>query len=271
MKTPAPKKSSPDKVRDSGFNTPSLDRALAVLGSIARSSEGLTLSQIAENLTLPVNFVYRVTQSLVSHGYALRDPAKRFRIGPQALALCGPVVNDIPLTEAALPTMRWLSEQTGEAAHVGILSGTEGIVLERVIGDAFIKFYVERGTRFPLHTSGPGKAILAFQSEPRLDEILAQLTFEQFHPWTIGSRAEYLACLEGVRGRGWATDLGEHVEGLHCLAAPIFGADGHAIASVWVTGPSHRLSEDRMQELCGRVVEAGQRISETLHPDRIFQ
>jgi DNA-binding IclR family transcriptional regulator len=61
------------------------------------------------------------------------------------------------------------------------------------------------------------------------------------------------------------------VEGLHCLAAPIFGADGHAIASVWVTGPSHRLSEDRMQELCCRVVEAGQRISETLHPDRIFQ
>ncbi|MEI7775874.1 MAG: hypothetical protein WCK17_13985, partial [Verrucomicrobiota bacterium] len=51
---------------------------------------------------------------------------------------------------------RWLSEHSGEAVHLGIISGNEGIVLERVIGKAQIKFYTERGTRFPLHTSAPG-------------------------------------------------------------------------------------------------------------------
>ena len=158
-----PKPKAP--VQDSGFSTPSLDRALAVLQCLGGHPHGLTLSEIAESLKLSVNFVYRVTQSLVSHGYLVRDAEKRFSVGSAMLKLCQPVIDDIPLTEAALPAMRWLSDQTGEAAHLCILSGSEGIVLERVIGRAMIKFYVERGTRFPLHTSGPGKAMLAFTPE----------------------------------------------------------------------------------------------------------
>ena len=80
-----------------------------------------------------------------------------------------------PLAEAALPAMRWLSDQSGEAAHLGILSGFEGLVLERVIGRAMIKFYVERGVRFPIHTSGPGKVILAFMPEAERERIMRML------------------------------------------------------------------------------------------------
>ena len=60
-------------VRDSGFSTPSLDRALTVMQCMGGQSSGLTLSEIASKLGLSVNFVYRVTQSLVAHGYVVRD------------------------------------------------------------------------------------------------------------------------------------------------------------------------------------------------------
>jgi DNA-binding IclR family transcriptional regulator len=253
-------------VRDSGFSTPSLDRALAVLQCLGSSSVGLTLSEIAERLGLSVNFVYRVTQSLVAHGYVVRDAEKRFSIGAQMLALCQPVVDDVPLAEAALPAMRWLSEQTGEAAHLGIISGFEGIVLERVIGRALIKFYVERGTRFPLHTSGPGKVMLAFMPEPERDEVIAGMNFERFQPWTIANRKDFLKCLDDVRKKGWAVDAGEHLEGHHCLGAPILGADGNAIASLWITGPSQRLSEERMTKLAPVVKKAGVMVTAALNP-----
>jgi DNA-binding IclR family transcriptional regulator len=252
---PKPKPKAP--VHDSGFSTPSLDRALAVLHCLGGHPQGLTLSEIAESLKLSVNFVYRVTQSLVSHGYLVRDAEKRFSVGSAMLKLCQPVVDDVPLTEAALPAMRWLSDQTGEAAHLGILSGSEGIVLERVIGRAMIKFYVERGTRFPLHTSGPGKVMLAFTPDSERDEIISGMKFERFQPWTISNRKEFLKCLDAVRINGFATDVGEHLEGHHCLAAPIFNTEGHAIASLWITGPSQRLSEERMAKLAAVVKQAG--------------
>ena len=244
-------------VHDSGFSTPSLDRALAVLHCLGGHPQGLTLSEIAEALKISVNFVYRVTQSLVSHGYLVRDAEKRFSVGSAMLKLCQPVIDDVPLAEAALPAMRWLSDQTGEAAHLGILSGFEGIVLERVIGRAMIKFYIERGTRFPLHSSGPGKAILAFTPEAERDEIIAGMKFERFQPWTISNRKDFLQCLGHVRNTGFATDVGEHLEGHHCLAAPIFDAAGNAMASLWITGPSQRLSEDRMAKLAAVVKKAG--------------
>ncbi len=249
-----PKPKAP--VHDSGFSTPSLDRALAVLHCLGVYPQGLTLSEIATELKLSVNFVYRVTQALVAHGYVVRDAEKRFSVGSAMLKLCQPVIDDVPLTEAALPAMRWLSDQTGEAAHLGMLSGFEGIVLERVIGRAMIKFYVERGTRFPLHTSGPGKVMLAFTPEAERDEIIAGMKFERFQPWTIANRKDFLKCLDLVRAQGCAVDAGEHLEGHNCLAAPIFDAEGHAIASLWITGPSQRLSEERMTKLASVVKKA---------------
>lgn len=251
-------------VLDSGFSTPSLDRALAVLQRLGGHPLGLTLSEIAESLGMPVNFVYRVTQSLVAHGYVVRDAEKRFSVGTQLLNLCQPVTDDVPLTEAALPAMRWLTEETGEAAHLGILTGHEGIVLERVIGRAMIKFYIERGTRFPIHTSAPGKVMLAYMPEAERDAILSGMKFERFQPWTISNRKDFLKCLEAVRQQGHAVDEGEHLEGHHCLGAPILDSDGHAIASLWITGPSQRLSTERMTKLAPVIKRAGHMASAAL-------
>lgn len=239
------------------FSTPSLDRALSVLECLASRTGGLTQTELAAELGLTANFVYRTTQSLLARGYLHRDADKRFRLSAKLLRLGQPVLDDVPLAEAALPVMRWLSEETGEASHLGILVGNEGLVLERVIGTAPIKFYVERGTRFPIHTSGPGKVMLAFMPEAERDAVIAAMTFERFHPWTISNREDFLVCLEDVRGKGWAVDVGEHLEGHHCLGAPILDARGSAIASLWISGPSQRLTEDRLAKLAPVVKKAG--------------
>jgi len=246
------------------FSTPSLDRALAVLECLAARSEGLTQTELASELGLTANFVYRTTQSLVAHGYLHRDADKRFRLSGKLLQLSQPVIDDVPLAEAALPAMRWLSEETGEASHLGILVGNEGLVLERVIGTAPIKFYVERGTRFPIHTSAPGKCLLAFCSGEERETILTGYHFHAFHPWTIASRADFEQCLERVRAEGFATDLGEHLEGHHCLGVPVFDREDRAFASLWITAPAHRLDESRIAALEGQLIEAGHIVSKAL-------
>ena len=83
------------------------------------------------------------------------------------------------------------------------------------------------------------------------------MKFERFQPWTIANRKDFLKCLDEVRINGFAVDAGEHLEGHHCLAAPIFDAEGNAIASLWITSPSQRLSEERMAKLTAVVKQAG--------------
>lgn len=258
-----PSRSARTVVADSGFSTPGLDRALAILNCLSKQPSGLSLSEISDQLGLSTNFIYRTSQSLVAHGYLLRDGEKRFTLGPGLLRLSQPFVDDVPLGEAALPTMRRLSEQTGEAVHLGMISGEEGVVLERVIGTAPVKFYVERGVRFPLHCSAPGKVLLAFGSEATTDDLVRRIKLTRHQPATIHTRDALRSCLDTVRRKGWATDIGENLAGHNCLAAPILDRDGTAIASIWLTGTSLRLSHSRMTEITSIVVESAQKITRT--------
>lgn len=255
-------------VRDSGLSTPSLDRALAVLECVAGQPSGLSQSEIAAALGLSANFVHRIVHALTAHGYLRCDGSKRFSLTGKLLAMSRPFVDDIPLTEAALPAMRWLSAETGEAAHLGILTGPSGLVLERVVGSAPIKFYVERGTRFPVHTSAPGKCIAAFLPETEREALVASIDFTPYQPWTLADPADFERCLETVRAEGFALDLGEHLEGHHCVGAPVLDTDGVAVAGIWITGPSVRLSEARMVELAPTVIEAGRQASAALRGER---
>jgi DNA-binding IclR family transcriptional regulator len=63
--------------------------------------------------------------------------------------------------------------------------------------------------------------MLAFMPEAERDAVIAGMMFERFQPWTISNRKDFLKCLEDVRKKGWAVDAGEHLEGHHCLGAPI--------------------------------------------------
>jgi DNA-binding IclR family transcriptional regulator len=108
--------------------------------------------------------------------------------------------------------------------------------------------------------------MLAFMPEAERDEILAGKTVERLQPWTISNRKDFLKCLDDVRKKGWAVDAGEHLEGHHCLGAPILNAEGNAIASLWISGPSQRLSEERLVKLAPVVKKAGAMASIALNP-----
>jgi DNA-binding IclR family transcriptional regulator len=107
--------------------------------------------------------------------------------------------------------------------------------------------------------------MLAFMPEKERDEVIAGMKFERFQPWTISNRKDFLKCLNDVRKKGWAVDAGEHLEGHHCLGSPILDPEGNAIASLWISGPSQRLSEDRLVKLAPVVKKAGLMASNALN------
>ena len=59
---------------------------------------------------------------------------------------------------------------------------------------------------------------------------------------TITSKSEFLSVLSRVRQDGFATDLGEDMEGVNCVGAPIFNEYGEPIAALWISAPSGRIN-----------------------------
>jgi IclR family acetate operon transcriptional repressor len=95
----------------------------------------------------------------------------------------------------------------------------------------------------PLHSCAPGKAILAWWSEPRRDEWFRGHTLKRFTPTTLTDRTQLQAELETSRARGYTIDRAEGLEGIHCVAAPILDVHGVPLASVTIMAPVSRLPE----------------------------
>jgi DNA-binding IclR family transcriptional regulator len=67
-----------------------------------------------------------------------------------------------------------------------------------------------------------------------------------------------------IRARGYAVAVDELEVGLAALAAPVLGPDGIAIAALSVSGPTIRLTRDRIAELAPALVEQSRLVSRRL-------
>jgi DNA-binding IclR family transcriptional regulator len=108
-----------------------------------------------------------------------------------------------------------------------------------------------------------GKVLLAFGAAtlPR-DHRFAALTER-----TIVDPATFERELARVRHAGYATTIDELEIGLSAMAAPVVAADGTALAALSISGPSLRLTTQRIAELRPVIVEQSTALSEQLGHD----
>ena len=99
------------------------------------------------------------------------------------------------------------------------------------------------GSLCPLHASGAGKALLAALDQKERNELMDQLSFDAMTEKTLCSKALLNQEVERIIAEGRSYDREEHVEGMQCVAAPIFNETGSPICALSVSGPSVRVTE----------------------------
>ncbi|MDB5350207.1 MAG: IclR family transcriptional regulator [Planctomycetota bacterium] len=237
----------------------SLQRGLAVLELLAARSEGATLSEITGHLGLPGASVLRISRTLVDLGYLSRDDrTKRYFLTNSFLLMGPPRGRDHGLSECAISAMRTIRQATGETTQLCCIVETEMVIIEQLLAVHSFKYSADLGARCPLHSCAPGKAIVAFLSEPERDVILDKIRFKRFTPSTITTRRAFSTELERIRRCGYAVDRAEGMTGIHCVAAPILDRQNAAVAAITIAGPSSRITEDEF-EVIGQIVREGAR------------
>ncbi|MFP4274189.1 MAG: HTH-type transcriptional regulator BhcR [Paracoccaceae bacterium] len=241
----------------------SLDRALEVLDLLA-NEDGLTLSEIAARLDASPATVYRVLQTCQAHEVTETDPqTQQWHLGPGAFRLGAAFLRRTSLVERARPVMRMLMEATGETANLGIEKGGEVLFLSQVETQESIRAFFPPGTLSPMHASGIGKALLARLLAERRERLLAQ-PLTRFTERTITDPEALRADLARSVARGWALDDQEKAEGMRCIAAPVFDLHGEVVAGLSVSGPLHRMHDDRLEPIGRAVARAAVTLSQAL-------
>jgi len=220
-----------------------LDRAAAILAAFDATHRELTLAALVARSGLPRSTTHRTADKMIRLGW-LDKPGDRYRIGNRLFEISGLAPIRHELREAVLPFLQDLYAATRTTVQLGVLSGVQVLVVEKISGHRPMPMLSQVGGTIPAHCSGLGRAILAYSDAAAVDAVIAA-GLERRTSRTLTTATALRRELAAIPDRGWAFDREEGNIGVSCVAAPIFGPLGTVAAAVSVTGPTALVRADR--------------------------
>jgi len=234
----------------------SLERALLLLDELGGGPR--RLGPLAEKLGIHKSTVLRTLQTLERHGYVRRQgEAPEFVLGLKVVELSSAVLEDLDVRQVARPELERLGAETGETIHLAVRDGAEVVYVDKVESIHPVRMYSRVGARGPAYCTGVGKVLLAYlpvEEWPDMDQ-------RRFTDSTLTTKEALVEDGAGIRERGWGWDEQEHEETIRCIAAPVFGPAGDAVAAVSVSVPTSRLSTRKLRTHVPLLLDVTQRIS----------
>jgi DNA-binding IclR family transcriptional regulator len=234
---------------------------LEVLEAFSSTDPELSVVEIARRTGLPRTTVHRIVDSLRTVGFLEQDASRdHYRLGLKLFELGGSALMNLPLYREAPPFVDTLAKLTGEAVHLCIFDGAQMVFVTRhnqMAGPHNTAVLMEAS---PCHSTGVGKAALAFQSEATVERVI-RAGLPRFTPNTIIEPKRLRSELAAIRERGYSIDDCEHEPDLRCVAAPIRNSAGRVFAAISATGPSRRVTLERVPELARAVTTHAELLS----------
>ena len=219
--------------------TQAIDRAAQLLVRVVESAQPPSVGELAERAGLPKSTTSRLVSALERQGLVQRLGERgRLRPGPVLLRFASRDGAET-LVELAQPSLHRLADASGETINLAVPGpdGVEHLAQEDTAHYVGVTDWVGRRVAFELAANG--KCFLAWGPAP----------------------APQLAT---IRARGFATSIDELEVGLTALAAPVLGNDGTAIAALSISGPTARLTSERVAQLAPLLVQEAHTLAERL-------
>jgi DNA-binding IclR family transcriptional regulator len=244
----------------------SLDRGLTILEAVARSAGPMSLGDLTKVLEIDRSSVFRLAGTLKRRGF-LAYPAGRkdYILGPSLWRLAHKYDWGNMLIKVSHEHLKALASETQETAQLAVRDGNHSSFIDSAAADQIISVAGRIGESTPLYCTAHGKALIADLDVPELQEVLGEAPLQPYTKRTVVSVKQLARICKETQARGYATDDGEYIEGVRCVAAPIRAEDGQVIGAIGISAPLTRFAAERY-EICGRqVMKVAEQISNLLN------
>jgi DNA-binding IclR family transcriptional regulator len=228
----------------------SVERSLDILEALAAAGDEVGVLDLSKRVSLRASTVHRLLATLVLRGYARQNSQTgRYSLGPRALQLSHAFHNGSDLRAEAHHFLQRLMEESGETANLTILDHAEAVYIDQVPSPHTVRMFAEIGRRVPLHSTGCGKVFLAYLAPAERARLVSEKGLPGDTRHTITTAKELERELAEIRRRGYAVDNQEHDEEVRCVAAPVRDHTGEVTAALSLSGPTTRVTIERVPEL----------------------
>lgn len=222
-------------------------------------------SALARETGLHKSVVHRLLVTLAAAGLLVQDRGTGlFALSPLIAALGRRAERSGALSKLARPILQSLAEESEETVSLCILRGDSGLCLDVLESPHSMRFTIAPGEAFPVHAGCVGKVILAYQTGAFVDGLLGRGRLARYTDNTITEPRELRRELSRIRRQGYGFSDSEITPGARSVGAPVFEADGTVSASLVVSAPSVRMTDDDLPRFVAMVRDAAAALSAML-------
>ena len=245
----------------------SVERAIILLKRMSEEETPIGVRDMARKIGYNPSTVQKLVNSLEVQGLVQQDEqTDGYELSLEIFRLGASVLNKLNLHQVARSNLRSLMESTGESSYLAMLTPDLKwyVFVDKVESTHLLRWTADLGAWRPLNCTAEGKAMLACLPDEHLDDLSEEGVFRQSTPNSIVEVSDLRQELETVRENQCAYSDEEFAEGVRAIAAPIFDYSNKVIGAVSVVGPTLRLTEDKIDRLCGELSSEGEKISKKL-------
>jgi len=239
-------------------------KVLRILETLHDAPSGLQLKAVAQQTAINKSTAYRFLAHLEHEGYVFRDASGAYAIGVRLARLASGMSYQTTLRKISRPVLQQLWRATGETVNLAVMDGREVLYLDVMESTHTFRLVSQVGIRRPLYCTALGKAMLAFIPEQELDYFFSGMSFERFTPHTIKNAQQLRKELALIRQRGFSIDNEEAYFGARCISAPVFDSSGKIAAGVSVSGPTTRVTREKVPAFAAAAKNAAAAVSKSL-------
>ncbi|MGE5614314.1 MAG: IclR family transcriptional regulator [Bacillota bacterium] len=247
-------------------NVQSLERALAILDKLSEKPNGCSIKYLSEATKLNKSTVHRLLHTLIKCGYARQDAkSDLYYLGMRILELSSNMIHNTDIVHIAKPFIRNLCHETGQVIQLTIRSDNYAVFIDKVENPRqVVRMYSQIGKSIPVYCSSSGKALLAWEPDEEILNVINSIEFVQYTDTTICNKESLLNQLQDIRKKGYATDWFEHEEDICCIAAPIFNSNNQTVAAICLAGTMLQINSSVLANYACKVNETARLISREL-------
>ncbi|MFQ9872118.1 MAG: IclR family transcriptional regulator [Oscillospiraceae bacterium] len=244
----------------------SVEKVLRIIEFMCESGGPMRLQDLARSLELPQSTALRFLNTLMQNGYVCQDPdSLKYYLSMKLCKLGNMVSTKIDFRGIVRPFMEELAAKCEESVCLAIENNMEMVYIDFVDGpDKMLRTLQRIGRTAPMHCTGVGKVHLLNYDCSMLNQYIQLKGLNPLTNHSITTREALVVELEKIRKQGFAIDDEECENGARCLAAPIYDFTGKIVGAISVSGPTNRMTYDRLTQIKDTVVQTAKRISNQL-------
>ena len=222
----------------------SIERVANILNCFDQDSK-LGITQISKKVGLTKSTTFGIVSTLTKLGFLEQEKSSGlYMLGLELFRLGNKV--DAEGRNVISRELESLVDNLGETINYVRRQGNNVIYIAKKESPHSMRISTTVGMSLPMYCTGVGKAILAYLPQEEQDAVISETDFCTLTDNTHVSEATLRSELKKIRSQGFALDSEEMEYGLTCVAVPILNPQSYPIAAISCSGPSVRMSPEKI-------------------------